>query len=120
MPGGVAVVGALMHVNAFETGACGVKVEVEAPEGGAKGIGKAGPTLVVERVVLAEDGWGRGGVGTEDGLILGDVGGDAPDGVGVIHQGEFQGDAGRFGARYVAKAVRFVMTTRTGKGRTYL
>ena len=44
LPELVAVVGALVHVYASDSYRGAVEVEIEAPEGGAEGIGEAGGT----------------------------------------------------------------------------
>ena len=47
-----------------------VEVEIDAPEGGAEGVGEAWSALVVEGVGLAEDERRDGGVGVFD-LVVG-------------------------------------------------
>ena len=71
-----------MHVHAADAAGGAVEVEVEAPEGGAEGVGEAGGAFVVEGVGLAEDE-GEVGVGEEGGFI--ELVGDAGGGGGVVH-----------------------------------
>lgn len=55
LPGVVPEVGALVHVDARDVVGGAVEVEVEAPEGGAEGVGEARAAFVVEGVGLGED-----------------------------------------------------------------
>ena len=55
LPGRVAVVGALVHVDAADADRGAVEVEIDAPEGGAESVREAWCTFVVERVGLAEN-----------------------------------------------------------------
>lgn len=57
LPGGVAVVGALVHVHALETLGRAPEVEIDAPESGTEGIGKTRGTFVVQGVSLAYYVW---------------------------------------------------------------
>lgn len=95
LPRRVPVVGALVHVCPADALRGGVEVEVNAPEGGAEGVGETRAALVVQRVVLAEDvGDSRGQVLGREGAGEGDVFGYAVDSVGVVHQGVLQGYSG--------------------------
>ena len=55
LPRGVPVIQALVHVDAADADGGAPEVEVNAPEGGAEGVGEAGGAFVVEAVGLAED-----------------------------------------------------------------
>lgn len=82
LPGGVAVVRALVHVGALDAVGGSPEVEVDAPEGGAEGVGEARGAFVVEGVVLAED---EGDAGVGEVVADGEDLGEGFDGGGVVH-----------------------------------
>ena len=84
-----------MYVHALEADRGRVEVEVNAPEGRSKGVGEAGPALVVQRVGLAKDHgrWRIRRALCENGVVLGDVGVNRTCGHGVVHQRALEGYA---------------------------
>lgn len=76
----------------FDTNRGTVQVEVDAPQGGTKGIREAGFSLIIERIGLAKDERNSASVGP-DRVVLNNVGFYGAHGLRVVQERPLECDA---------------------------